>query len=356
MHSNELGVTHLGVVNDQSNVLFSPFHPLMVDYMVEFNENFDCKAVSPNILKLISPAYLLPYFYFDENRVMRPFISSETEDIKTWMFYENVNKAHQIKTFDITSKMVFEKMGAFIANFNYLFKDINSPIIISTIGISDDSTVLKGVLNFIKDQYVKSGSVQRIELHEYVHNLLDETFFEKLNRLNSDEVIIDELHKIGVEIEKKNQYTAREIIRLLFTRVSFYKHCIDAEDPEINYCHIAFYMMNDKCEYITPPATDMRVEMSLNGLISIPSTVNTGTDYNIGFGANGLKDDGTVYKLISEINTLYANARNDGRNQFQKNICTAKRFSYRSYELLDKIYTNANWVTFLNPEVDIDFF
>ena len=278
----------------------------------------------------------------------------ETEDIKTWLFYEGVGSNQQIRTYNITTKMVHEKLTEFIRHFNYLFQDKNCPIVNSTIGIKDDSNVIKGLLDFIKDQYA-TGIVQCVEIHEYVDNLLDETFFERLNRLNSDDLIVKELEKIKESIDSKD-YTAHEIIRQLFSRVSFYKHVLDDNNPTIGYCHIAFYQMDTGTEFITPPSSDMRVELSMGGLISIPSTQNKDCEYTIGFGSKGLKYEGPVYQVVSAMNTLYANARNGGRNKFQKSISVSKRFTYKASTLLQSIYDNANWVTFLHPEVDINFF
>lgn len=353
LNREELGITMLGVVEGPEHIMFTPFHPLIVAFMLEFKERFDDQDFQSHLLKLISPFYLIPYLYY-HGKEMRPYADKETEELKTWLFYENAHNAQQARTYDITTKMVHDKITEFIGHFNYLFQDKNCPVVISTIGISDDSNVIKGIVEFIKDQYV-SGLVQCIEIHEYVDNMLSETFFERLNRLNSDDLIVKELELIKCQIDSKD-YTAHEIIRQLFSRVSFYKHELNEHNQRIDYCHIAFYQMNTGTQYITPPSNDMRVELSMGGLISIPSTLSKNYDYNIGFGSKGLRYDGTIYPVVASLNTLYANARNGGRNQFQKSICVAKSFTYKSSELLESIYENANWVTFLHPEVDIDFF
>lgn len=353
LNRDELGLTQLGVVEGKDHLMFTPFHPLLVAFMLEFKERFDDIDFQPHLLKLISPFYLIPYLFY-RGQEKRPYADKETEDIKTWLFYEDAFNSQQVRTYDITTKMVHDKITEFIGHFSYLFQDKNCPVVISTIGISDDSNVIKGLIEFIKDQYV-NGTVQSIELHEYVDNLLTETFFERLNRLNSDDQIVNELETIKCYIESK-EYTAHEIIRQLFSRVSFYKHELDEHNQEIGYCHIAFYQMDTGTQYITPPSNEMRVELSMGGLISIPSTLNKHNDYNIGFGSKGLKYDGIIYPVASCLNTLYANARNGGRNQFQKSICVAKSFTYKSSNLLESIYDNANWVTFLHPEVDINFF
>lgn len=57
------------------------------------------------------------------------------------------------------------------------------------------------------------------------------------------------------------------------------------------------------------------------------------------------------------MNELYANEEQEGcAHQYQKNCCVAKAIQFEQDELLNEIYEKANWVTFLNPEVDLDFF
>lgn len=48
-------------------------------------------------------------------------------------------------------------------------------------------------------------AIQRVEVHEYVKNLAVETFFEKLNRLNSEELICKELDKVDTYLDMGNK-------------------------------------------------------------------------------------------------------------------------------------------------------
>ena len=96
-------------------------------------------------------------------------------------------------------------MRSFIQHFQYLFQDKESPIIISVIGITNDTNVVKGIVEFIINQY-KDG-VQRIEIHEYVTNLMDETYFEKLNRLDSVDAIARELQSLSTGYYTPTVYT-----------------------------------------------------------------------------------------------------------------------------------------------------
>ncbi|MCD8290639.1 MAG: DUF87 domain-containing protein, partial [Prevotella sp.] len=239
--------------------------------------------------------------------------------------------------------------------------DKESPIVICGIGLADDSNLIKGIVEFIKSQYL--NNVQRIELHVYVKDMNEETFFEKLNRLDSIDTIERELGQLysikdrTTCLESKGDYTSQDIIHQLFTRMAFYKHDINQCNNEIGYCHIAFYQMGTGSEYVNFPTAQTRTELALNGLISIPSTLKKDENYFIGFGTKGVKNpDGYIHPMAMAYNNLYGNEKNEGFNSYTSSLSVTKKFAFKQSQLLTSIYENANWVTFLNPEVDINFF
>lgn len=354
LDKEEYHLTKLGVVSSWERLYLSPFHPLLVAYALEYDKQYDDKEDSSFAKKLLSPFYLIPYIYFND-KPKRPYTDKEIGEIHNWLSYEGIGCKPQERTNDITTKMVWTKMDAFIKHFKYLFQDNDCPIIISTIGIADDTNVIKGVVEFIRKKY--SEGVQKIELHEYVDNLMEETFFEKLNRLDSIDAIARELESLNLKLESKGEYTSKEIIHQLFTRVSFYKHALSPTNAKIEYSHIAFYQMDTGTEFIRQVTSELRTELSFNGLISVPSTYNKMGAYIIGYGTNGIKEQqGYLYPMTTALNTLYANEEHEGNSVFSNNTCVAKRYKFSKSDLLQSIYDHANWVTFINPEVDINFF
>ena len=358
LNREEYDITKLGVVEKDGKIYLSPFHPILVAYTLEYDKQYDDKEESAFAKKLLSPFYLLPYIFYN-SKALRPYTDKQLGKINNWLCYEGVNSKPQERTNDITTKMVWTKMDAFIDHFNYLFQDQDCPIIISTIGIVDDTNVIKGIVEYIKKHY--ATGVQKIELHEYVENIMDESFYEKLNRLDSVDAIARELESLDdgnkFKIESKGEYTSQEIIHKLFTRVSFFKHTLDEANNQIGYSHIAFYQMDTGKELIRQATSELRTELSFNGLISIPSTANKSGAYIIGYGTKDLKNQsGYVYPMATALNTLYANEEHDGSSVYSQHTCVAKRYKFSDSSLLNSIYENANWVTFINPEVDINFF
>ena len=353
----QYSLTKLGTIEDGDRVYLTPYHPLLIAYMMEYKNRYKGDSFdNTKFLRLISPFYLMPYISYD-NINRQPYCDDFTQDIKTWLFYETASNAQQVRTYNITTKMVISKIQEFKKHFKYLFQVADSPIIISTIGIFDDTNVVKGLFELVKSEMRNSTeAIQRIEVHEYVKNLSQETFFEKLNRLNSEELICKELDKIGttLEITGNNDISPLQIIRQFFTRIDFYKHDIEKCGKQIDYCHIAFYQMETGLEFTKSPTTILRTELALNGLISIPSTNNKdGKTYTVGFGTNGMPSDlsscGNLYYIAIDMNSLYANEKNHWANSYTANTCYAKTYVFKDDTLLQSIYKNANWVTFINP-------
>lgn len=344
----------IGVIISEDAVWFTPFHPAMIAYMLEFRRQFnETELANPKVLKLITPFYLLPYINM-EHTFMQPYCDDVTEELKQWMFFEKAKELQQVHTYNVATRMVKDRMQDFIRHFGYLFQDKDSPVIISTIGIDDDTYVVEGILKFLREEYINTGKVQRVELHEYVDYITKETFFERLNRLNTDEKVAVEWERVNLDLKGDNKCSISELIRLLFTRTSFFKH--PYSDRKIGYCHIAFYQMDTGLDFGTPPSAELRSELSLRGLISMPSTKNSeGTKYTIGFGTEGVPSESRkgLQKIMSLLNTLYAN---DENNSYSEGVTVAKNYVFKDSTLLQSVYDHANWVTFLSPEVDLDFF
>lgn len=363
-------ITKLGVVEcTNGDVWLSPLHPINVAFILSFKENFDGKESHRGILKLIGPYYLIPFLSINSTTFC-PQMDEYAEDFKTWLFYGRIKNFDQNHTYNIATQMVKDKLNAFLTQFKYLFKSKECPIILNTFGISDDTNIIKGIIQYIISQCQNNNGeqIQKIELHEYVKNIYRESFYERLNRLGSDDYIVNELQRLKIKIDGKEKYTSREIIHVLFTRVSFFKHEIkdSIEENDINYSHIAFYQMDTNSEYYSNndiiesyPNTDtLRTELSLNGLISIPSTKNKRTQYILGYGSKGVRENHSViYDVAKAMNEIYTVEKQDGLHMgFQFNRCIAKVHKFDDQKLLQDVYDTSNWVTFLNPEVDLDFF
>lgn len=351
--TNAINISKLGVVeNEDGTIMLSPFHPLMVAYALEMVVSVDTKEFNKKVLDELSPLYLMPYIYYGKHTLCA-INSTDTEDLLTWVKYDKANDSQQIYGSKATSKLITEKIKNFIGNFKYYFPDVDCPIRVSAIGLSQSVDLVRGIVYFI-DSKRKSGTVQRIEIHEYVEDILTDTFFEKLNRQPSRDNIADFFKAGKINVDDKD---LNEIIRLLFSRVSYYKHTFKDSRKMAEYSHVTFYKIDSGSSYSPLPAKDLRTETSLNGLVSIPSTNLSNSNYLMGFGTKGLHDDSCpIYTTAKDMNSLYAGLYNGGLAGYTPDQCTAKVYSFKDADFLQSVYDNSTWVTFVYPEVDIDFF
>lgn len=348
-----INIAKLGVVElEDGTIMLSPFHPLMVAYALQMEASVGCNEFNKKVIDELSPLYLMPYIYYG-NETLKAINSTETEDLLTWVKYDKATNPQQVYGTKSTSKLIADKIQNFKDNFNYYFPDADCPLRVSAIGLSQSVDLVRGIVGFI-DSSRKKGKVQCIEIHEYVEDLLADTFFEKLNRQSSRDNISElfETHNFNIADKDLN-----EIIRLLFSRVSYYKHTFKDNRRMDEYSHVTFYKIDSGTKFSPIPTKNLRTETSLDGLVSIPSTSLSGSDYLMGFGTCGLKDnDSPVYQTATDMNSLYTGLANNGLATYCPDQCTAKRYSFKDADFLQSVYDNSTWVTFVYPEVDIDFF
>ncbi|MBP5563334.1 MAG: DUF87 domain-containing protein [Bacteroidales bacterium] len=348
-------VAKLGVVDCvDGSIMLSPFHPLMVAYILQLSASVDQAEYNKKVTEQLSPLFLLPYIYYGE-KTMQAINAAQTEDLLTWVAFADVANNAQISGSKSASQLVSDKITDFITHFKYYFPDADCPIRVSAIGMSQSVDLVRGVVDFIVKNITKSDGVQRIEIHEYVDDILQETFLEKLNRHSSRDSIASLFNQYNFNVTDEN---INEVIRTLFSRVSYFKHTFKTTKKVAEFSHIVFYKIDSGSNYSAMPANQLRTETSLDGLVSIPSTcVDSDKRYLMGFGTRGLKDiESPIYKMAIDMNSLYAGLNHDGLAAYSKGQCTAKVYSFNDSEFLNSVYENATWVTFINPDVDIDFF
>jgi len=352
-NTDAINIAKLGIVEfEDGTIMLSPFHPLLVAYAIQMAKSVGPDEFNKKVIDELSPLYLMPYIYYGQN-TLQAINSTETEDLLTWIKYDKAANARETYGSKSTSKLITEKIKNFIDNFRYYFPDADCPIRVSAIGLAKSVDLVRGVVNFI-DSSRKKGIVQRIEIHEYVEDILTDTFFEKLNRQTSRDNISELFEKYNFDVADSD---LNEIIRLLFSRVSYYKHSFKESRTMAEYSHVTFYKIDSGTKYSPLPANQLRTETSLDGLVSIPSTNLSGNNYLMGFGTKGLKNDNSpIYLMAKDMNSLYAGLANDGLATYCPGLCTAKRYSFNDADFLQSVYNNSTWVTFVYPEVDINFF
>lgn len=131
----------------------------------------------------------------------------------------------------------------------------------------------------------------------------------------------------------------------------FYIH--KEADESYRYAHIAFYQMlsSDKCG--DSQISQLTTGTSLNGIISgVPSVLDEGW-YKTGYGMKYAP--GTpLNEFAALLNSIYRVAYSS--STYTPDHCITTEVNKEARQQLDKVYSAANWVVFVDPKVDLSFF
>ncbi len=353
LNKNVRDWTRLGVVElEDGTLLFSPFHPLLMAYLVEMHNAKLGVGYNKRIVRELSPRYLMPYIVYGNNNY-HTVVTPDVEDVQIWIKYVPAESNAMCEVSNFASKLIKGKIKEFLTHFNYYFASKECPIVISSVGMSNSVDLIRGIASYIKEE---KDQMQCIEIHEYVDDILEETFFEKLNRNASTEKIVEILSRQNFKLSLDEE---NDVVRLLFSKVSYYKHDFKQDQELSNYTHLSFYKMETGDNFTQLLTNSLRTEAMLNGLVSTWSTATKEENkYLMGYGTKGMPSpvQQIVYRTASNMNGLYAGLFNGGLSAYSRGQCLAKLYTFNDSKFLDSVYEKSSWVTFLNPNVDINFF
>jgi DNA phosphorothioation-dependent restriction protein DptH len=339
----------LGTIIEEDRILLTPLHPLNVAYQLEINERLKSEKIDSHILDRLNPNNLLPYIYGEEKELFRPVTQNDAPE---WLIYEPMQKVAIGESNTFLSNVVEEKLNQFIEHFQYLFiNKSKSPIKINVINISNDIEVVKGLIKFIKKQIEKVGpkSIIPIEVALYDRNTI--SAFEKFSGLDNVEEF-EEVFEISLSTKKLDR---ADVLRLIRENILYYKPLKNG--TEYGYSHISFYKMLSSDLPAKNTIEEINTGLSMGGLMSSLSFLETKDDYRTGFGlkhGNNLSN-----KLVSVskcLNELASNLDSGGTNPYRKNETIVTRTANYDEDILNQLYSSSFWVTFIEPNVDLNFF
>ena len=141
-----------------------------------------------------------------------------------------------------------------------------------------------------------------------------------------------------------------EIIDIYRKNVQFFYKDID---DDFEYAHITFMELDDNNQAVNTLMTDIPTGVVMNGISSgIPSEM-LGDSYRTGFGIKFLDTSTLLIRVAMKLNAV--NAAMNGE-AYRADSCYALKMSAGKQAILDRIYDVSNWVTFINPKVDLSYF
>ena len=340
--SEVLNIFKIGMVVDTDGLIWlTPLNPLSVAYQVELaKENLQLVEVDDYLFSSLGFGNSLP-FIEDENGVVYQAIKGSFP--LQWACY--CNAAQSIKGEEAT---YFNKIQDYYSKFEYLFKNSsNNRIIINIINIQHTSEIIKALLKLYKNN--SEMAKLSIEINYYYAG----------TGKNDFEQMCD-----GAYVEKiaTNYYGAKndEIVEGFYDwyaeKVFYYAM---PDQGKYKYAHISFCAMqgdNNKSLHNTISAAESGV--MLGGLISdVPSYLDSESGiYKYGYGSQYTEEILADSKYLRLANALNELAKCKEGSSATRNLSIAQGVQNTKSEKLDSIYKASNWVVFVEPKIDLDFF
>lgn len=332
-------------------ILISPLHPINVVYQLYINTQniIGLEDDEMDLLRRFQQTALLPYINIDPlTRESKNYIPIEQIHSPEWKIYVEEDLPRYKGSKDFVSKLVSEKIREFVEHFSYLFStEIRTPIRINLINTGDCREIVQGIIKYyIHELNVsKNKCVIPIQVVMYAESKMDNAF-EVMSQIDEVDMLIKSL---GVEVKAEN-LSAEEVIDIYREHVRFYYRNLN---DTFEYAHITFLELDDDHQAITTKMEDIPSGVVMGGIVSgVPSEM-LGDSYRTGFGIKYANLDSSLMKIAIDYNSLNAAMKGD---TYRNGSCYALKMGISKQNILDKIYEASNWVTFINPKVDLNYF
>lgn len=349
---NRIDLFNLGIIKANNVIYLTPFHPLVVAYQLQVNKNLINEEIENNILNRLQPDALLP-FIFDTSQKDCIYKPEPQNRIIEWMIYKPANQVSVSEANKYLAKIVEDKLNQFEEHFSYLFtKGSQAPLKINIIQIENDTEVLRGIIYWMLKTVERKGleELRNIEITLYRDNKT-ESSFDRFSRIESLENFQKEF---SIPLSSK-KYDTQDIIRIIRKKINYYK---SQNNTNYNYAHISFYKMLTEENYALQSMNEMMTGIALDGLYSFVPAVSSDSIYKSGFGIKGYSIDknNLLMSTAYYLNELSANLKDSGNNTYHKSEAIFSRTTASNKATLGKIFDSSYWVTFLDSNINLEFF
>ena len=338
-----LGTIEVGKNNDE--ILLTPFHPLNVMYQLALLNEHGMEYASDIVVDRLNSVNLLPYI----QRNKKIYKVSDQLFSQEWKYYAPVENKKYRGSRRYVPKLVEEKISEFISHFRYIFDDINNKAIrINLINMGDCSEVFVGIALFFIHAINRNADIDKLaifEIHIY-GNDMNGNVFTNIKEYGVLKVYLEEL-KLSVE----NGTSMNSLEGILSKNIECYFHKDNGK--EYAYSHISFYEMESEITSETATMSQIETGASLGGILSgIPSS-KYGHKYRTGFGGK-YAEQNKLIELAMRYNSLMQVEKSG--NPYYAGTSISTQIDEKAEKKMDYIYKNSNWVVFVDPKVDLDFF
>lgn len=352
----EKDLVWIGVVKEQFSeglIKYSPLHPINIAYQLYLNDQLANEEIYDAILKRLNPANLVP-FLENGNKVYTPVDSKVSPE---WMYYTEYLQSEQSVPKSFVTKLITSKIEGFTHNFDFLFSQSKySPIILNVINLGDCKEIVQGIFEYYRTYLNKHTSKRPSDLLPIDINIYgSDLLVSKFEELTYYDKVEDVENRIGVKLKTSN-FEKEDLLNIFLEKINFYTKPFPKEKEAYEYAHITFYQFDrDQIKRNTNKTNDIKSGLSMNGLMSDVSSVPMGDTYRSGFGSAHLPTTRTDLTNLSCSYNAVVNVASSGEN-FEKNKAICSTIDFKVKDQLENLYINSQWVTYIDPKVDLDFF
>lgn len=335
----------ISVGRNSEEILMTPFHPLNMKYQLALIEEQGMEYATDIVVDRLNSVNLLPYI----QRSKRIYKVSDQLYSQEWKYYAPVENKKYRGSRRYVPKLVEEKISEFLSHFKYIFEDINNKVVrVNLINMGDCSEVFIGLAQYFIHAINRNADIEKLnqfEIHIYTDDVRSNVFLNIKEYSSLKEYLTEQ--KLFVV----NGTAMNSLEGILSKNIHCYFHKDNGKNYE--YAHISFYEMES--EITSEQATMNQIEtgISLNGILSgIPSS-KYGHKYRTGYGEK-YANKTPIVKMASLYNALMQ-VESSG-NPYYAGTSISTQIDEQAENKMDFIYAGSNWVVFVDPKVDLDFF
>ncbi len=350
LSETQKGIFTLGIIKrvyGDNEIFLTPLHPINIAYQL-FVDDMDISGLDgkSDLIRKFQHTNLLPYINIDPvTKEKKVYIPAEQTHSPEWKIYIDETLPRYKTSKDFVSKLVPEKIGEFVEHFSYLFaENTDAPIRINLINTGDCREIVQGIIKYYAKKLNASEKVLPIRVTVYSAVKMDNAF-EMMSKIDDVEELV---HTLGLKV-RVDEMSMEEVIDLYRKKVHFYFKDLE----ELDYAHITFMELDDKNQVTNTQMKDIPSGIAMNGLVSGVPSVLLGDTYRTGFGTKYVADDISLIDLAVKYNALNAAMNGD---TYRRGGCSAVKMNPNKEHMLMKVYKASNWVTFIDPKVDLNYF
>lgn len=346
--TEQVNALHIGTIaigNNADEILLTPTHPINVAYQIALTKENGIKDATDVVIDRLTSLNLLPYL----KRKKSIYKVSDQVNSLEWKYYAPVENKKYRGSWRFVPRLIEEKISEFLMHFRYIFDDINNRTLkINLINMGDCSEVFVGIAQYFIHSINKNPDVDELikfELNIYSDKHLENAFS------NIKEYGTLKQYLAEQRLEIASGISMNTLEGIFSKNVECYFH--DDAGKNYKYAHLSFYEMESEITSEQASMSEIETGVSLGGILSGVPSSKYSTKYRTGYGAkyspnNELVNLANLYNSLIQVEA--------SGNPYYKGLSISTQIDEKAESKMDEIYASSNWVVFVEPKVDLDFF